>query len=390
MKENIYLLDFSFWKKKFLSCFFPEGNCIFISSEKFLSLISKHRISRDAPATVAIWATAKDSRSAKAIRGQIRTLPLMKLVYLEDGFIRSLGLGSNFYYPYSLVADDLGIYFDPSAPSRLEKIMEETLTREDRRDQLERAEKLRKSIIDHRQSKYYRASERQFLKRVADLKGHIRHNEEIGRIFEKVIFVPGQVSDDASVLAGGCGYDIISLLKEVRSKYPDGCIIVKVHPDAYSGNRNGGATVDELNRYADMVFTSEFNSLECIEAAEEVHTISSLTGFEALLRGKKVICYGMPFYAGYGLTEDVAVARRHPVALAARERRYRQGYTLQDLIYAALISYPLYYNWEITHTTDAEGIVQQFAGMSESRRSLFCYAVFFGLVKPWMRLTGKA
>lgn len=34
-------------------------------------------------------------------------------------------------------------------------------------------------------------------------------------------------------------------------------------------------------------------------------------GFEALLAGKKVTCYGMPFYAGWGLTNDkLTIARR--------------------------------------------------------------------------------
>ena len=35
---------------------------------------------------------------------------------------------------------------------------------------------------------------------------------------------------------------------------------------------------------------------------DEVHTLTSLTGFEALLRGIEVHAYGGPFYAGWGLT----------------------------------------------------------------------------------------
>ena len=40
-------------------------------------------------------------------------------VALEDGFLRSLGLGDT--PPLSLCVDDLGIYYDIATPSRLEK-----------------------------------------------------------------------------------------------------------------------------------------------------------------------------------------------------------------------------------------------------------------------------
>jgi len=53
--------------------------------------------------------------------------------------------------------------------------------------------------------------------------------------------------------------------------------------------------------------------------------MTSLSGFEALLRDKKVVTYGSPFYAGWGLTEDHAVT----------ERRCRRR-TLEELIYLAL------------------------------------------------------
>ncbi|MDB5316990.1 MAG: capsular biosynthesis protein [Rhodospirillales bacterium] len=60
-----------------------------------------------------------------------------------------------------------------------------------------------------------------------------------------------------------------------------------------------------------------------------MHTITSLTGFEALLRGKRVACHGMPFYSGWGLTEDRQVLPR-------RVRRL----SLDALVAGALIAYP--------------------------------------------------
>ena len=60
--------------------------------------------------------------------------------------------------------------------------------------------------------------------------------------------------------------------------------------------------------------------------------MTSLMGFEALMRGKRVITYGQPFYAGWGLTHDQGpkIARRE------------DGVSLAGLVHAALIGYPLY------------------------------------------------
>lgn len=81
---------------------------------------------------------------------------------------------------------------------------------------------------------------------------------------------------------------------------------------------------------------------QCLALVDVVHTISSLTGFEALLRGREVVCYGVPFYAGFGLTVDVMESDNAP-KLAAMARRKRQTpLDLPALIYGVLIEYPLY------------------------------------------------
>ena len=72
---------------------------------------------------------------------------------------------------------------------------------------------------------------------------------------------------------------------------------------------------------------------ESLEQVDEVHVMTSLAGFEALLRGRKVVCYGQPFYAGWGLTTDV-----HPP-----ERR-RRLLSLDALVAGALILYPRYFS----------------------------------------------
>ena len=43
-------------------------------------------------------------------------------------------------------------------------------------------------------------------------------------------------------------------------------------------------------------------NVSLISLVDEVHTITSLVG--QIRHRKKVITYGLPFYAGWGLTED--------------------------------------------------------------------------------------
>src|SRR3546814_2089924 len=84
---------------------------------------------------------------------------------------------------------------------------------------------------------------------------------------------------------------------------PDAFIVYKPHPDVVSGNRMGKIQLAEAQKWADHI-AMELSVTSCIDACAEVHTMTSLTGFDALLRGKHVVTYGQPFYAGWGLTED--------------------------------------------------------------------------------------
>jgi capsular polysaccharide export protein len=60
---------------------------------------------------------------------------------------------------------------------------------------------------------------------------------------------------------------------------------------------------EDIARWADCQ-ALDADIIQCIQLADELHTMTSLSGFEALMHGKRVFCYGMPFYAGWGLTQD--------------------------------------------------------------------------------------
>jgi capsular polysaccharide export protein len=93
------------------------------------------------------------------------------------------------------------------------------------------------------------------------------------------------------------------LLRTVRERNPDAFIVFKPHPDVLVGNRKGQVVAEDIARWADCQ-ALDADIIQCIQLADELHTMTSLSGFEALMHGKRVFCYGMPFYAGWGLTQD--------------------------------------------------------------------------------------
>ena len=234
---------------------------------------------------------------------------------MEDGFVRSVGLGAKLIRPYSLVLDDLGIYYNANQPSRLEQILCNLTL-----NQLQRArtEKLILNIIEQNISKYNIAGDN-------DWPSDIPPNK-------KVILVVGQVADDASIAFGTtelCNTNE-QLLIQVKKNNPSAYIIYKPHPDVTNGLRQGDIPLNITTLNANAVVTQTDMSL-CIQACDELHTMTSLAGFEALLRHKRVFCYGQPFYSGWGLTTD----------LQPNSRRSKQ-LDLLTLTYGTLITYPVY------------------------------------------------
>jgi capsular polysaccharide export protein len=235
------------------------------------------------------------------------------LLRVEDGFIRSRGLGSGFLPPCSIIADASGIYYDPSRPSDLETMLLQTAFAP---ALLGRARALARRLVAEGITKYGAGATALALP---------------PRDGRRRILVPGQVADDLSVVHGGAGIaGNLALLARVRAANPDGFIIYKPHPDVEAGHRAGWISDESAAAHADLI-AKQAPIIALIEAADEVHVLTSLAGFEALLRGRKVVTYGQPFYAGWGLTEDHA-----PVA-----RRCRR-LTLDELCAATLLLYPRY------------------------------------------------
>ncbi|MFV2030309.1 capsular polysaccharide biosynthesis protein [Neisseria sp. S1] len=303
LRGDIYCIGMSLWKRAVMKPFFNVPSCRlhFVSSLKSLQ---KKQLSPQA--RLLAWGRGHDDLATYAAKNN---LPLLRM---EDGFIRSVGLGSNLVPPLSLVIDDIGIYFNAQTPSRLEYILQNQHFEE---NDIQTALLLRQSLTESAITKYNIGG--------SDL--------QLPTTDKKVLLVPGQVEDDASIRYGSPTiYTNLELLKTVRATNPDAYILYKPHPDVVSGNRIGGVSDKDAKSYADQI-VAEIDILTCLEHADEVHTMTSLTGFEALLRGKQVYCYGLPFYAGWGLTHDFL-----PI-----DRRSRK-LSLEELIAGTLIHYPSY------------------------------------------------
>lgn len=250
---------------------------------------------------VMAWAGKADALTGPVIR-------------VEDGFLRSRGLGAELVPPLSLVCDPEGIYYDPMRPSRMEALIRSR--RELSPSQSRRVSALRDQIRAARLSKY-------------NLGGGVPDLPDGHRIL-----VPGQVEDDASIRSGaGDVATNAALLRAAREANPDAVLVYKPHPDVEAGLRSGAVDAQVVQELGAVV-AHHADPIALIETCDAVWTMTSLLGFEALLRDVPVTCTGVPFYAGWGLTTDLG---------NVPERR-RLHVTIEGLIHAALVDYPRYHD----------------------------------------------
>ncbi len=317
-RGTIYCFGYQFWKRRYVRAYLrcPGNRIVFCRDE------SEAEAAGCSSSSVLLSWGQRGFAPARALADKHGAA----LWRMEDGFLRSVGLGSDLVTPASLVVDREGIYYDPTAPSELESILESF---EPVPGELERARALREFIVAAGLSKYNVGRDRAI-------------DTPSGKT---IVLVPGQVEDDASIQLGCREIRTnAALLAAAREARPDAFIIYKPHPDVLSGNRRGQVSATAA-RAADLV-VEDATLAQCLAAADEIHTMTSLVGFEGLLRGLRVVVYGQPFYSGWGLTED-----RHP--LVRRTRRL----TLDALVAGALIRYARYLNPDTGRFTTPERTV---------------------------------
>jgi len=315
---QVHAVGFSRWKQPIVQAYFAGSTVRFARPTDPVP----------AGAVLALWGMAKapSARGAKPAA----------VVRLEDGFLRSVGLGGDLVRPLSWVMDTVGMYYDASSPSGLERLLATHVFDDALR---QRARALRERLCALQLTKYNT--------------GRGTWTRPTGAA--RVVLVVGQVELDAAVRHGAPGvHTNLALLKAVRACRPADCVVYKPHPDVVARLRASGRGEHDAARWCDAVLP-DVPMGALLAQVDEVHVLSSLAGFEALLRGLPVVTWGCPFYAGWGLTED-----REP--LARRSRRLM----LDELVAATLLLYPTYVSRSTGRFTTAERVAEELLAWREA------------------------
>src|SRR5688572_18343336 len=126
---RVFCFGFRPWKKAYVRQYLASAaeEVVFVHFAREAQLRGFDRDAR-----IVVWGSGEGPEVQKLVRRFGAAIWRM-----EDGFLRSVGLGSDRYSPLSLVLDREGIYYDPTHPSQLET----ELSQRDFADDLARARK---------------------------------------------------------------------------------------------------------------------------------------------------------------------------------------------------------------------------------------------------------
>lgn len=236
---------------------------------------------------------------------------------MEDGFLRSIGLGVDGSPALSFSLDDIGVYYDATRPSRMENILNSTGW--ETPELMEDAKRAMNLIKTNYLSKYN--------------VGEILKEENFRQNGKKRILVVDQTFGDMSISLGlGNQQSFINMYNKAKEENPEADFYLKVHPDVIAGKKQGNIT-DIKEDENTILLTEDSNPLSLIEHMDKVYCVTSQMGFEALIMGKEVRCFGMPFYAGWGVTNDEIILDRR-----------KKVRTVEELFAASYIIYCTYLN----------------------------------------------
>jgi lipopolysaccharide biosynthesis glycosyltransferase len=234
---------------------------------------------------------------------------------------------------FGFIIDDMGSYFDARQPSRMETILNDdafSLSAE----QTQRARALIASINTRRFTKYNKYVSAKPLKR---------------GIEKGAIVVIDQKMGDASIeFARAETRSFQRMLSTAIAENPGRTIYLKAHPD----NLHRDASGTTLLHPRVKLIADEVSAPDLVDLASKVYVVSSQVGFEALLRGKQVVVFGLPFYAGWGLTDD-----RVPVP------RRRQRRSIEDLFHVSCIQLSVYVDPTTARLIEMEEMLDLIDGM---------------------------
>ncbi|WP_244610473.1 capsular polysaccharide biosynthesis protein [Microvirga pakistanensis] len=314
--SRYYVLGLSPWKD-FINYWLPDRPIVrrdkAISRFSFYTSLAPWMLAEKAP-EVYVWGYKYPAFVERFCRS--RKIPFIRI---EDGFLRSVALGATKAPPISLCFDRSSIYFDATQASDLERLLETYDFAADSQ-LLQRARAGIDKLVNSRLSKYNTSSD-------------IDIETIYGPKDRKRVLVVGQVEGDASIRKG-CNRQIDNneLVTIAARENPDAQIIYKPHPEVLHGTRQNQSDPRAVRHLA-LVLEQDITLADTFKTIDHVYTITSLSGFEALIRGIRVTCIGMPFYAGWGATDDRQECNRRTA------RR-----SVEEIFAAAYILYPRYFD----------------------------------------------
>lgn len=298
------------WKRGYVRNYLYEYKVIFVGLNRDLQRYES--LASLANVVVIVW-----GRSVlKHIHDFAHSFSL-PIHHIEDGFVRSVGLGANRAAPMSICFDKNGLYYDSNQPSDLENLLN-FYDFDNDKELMEKAKDLFHRVVENNITKY-------------NLPDTDMSESIYGPKTKKRILVIGQVEDDQSLIYG-CDklFSNRDLLEIAISENPNAQIIYKRHPDIMLGKRQELSNIADLGDDIENI-TTNISLKDALNQVDHVYVMTSLAGFEALMYGVNVTTLGAPFYSGWGLTDD-----RSPVP------RRKRALNILEVFAAAYILYPRY------------------------------------------------
>tara|TARA_R110001583_G_scaffold127562_1_gene279203 strand:+ start:3792 stop:7304 length:3513 start_codon:yes stop_codon:yes gene_type:complete len=312
-KPIAFLWGFNDWKFGFTSDYLPEYRCAFSPRKSMGALAIRAFLKlKEKPSVFLVWGYT-ENRYIRFLAWYFK----IQIIRVEDAFIRSAELGASHATPYSLVFDKTGLYYDARSPSGLENILNTYVFKENP-DLLTSAKKTINDIVELKLSKYNPPE-----LNTAGISFKIKTRQRIA--------ILGQVDGDASLRYGNPrNWSSIQLIKLAKYEHPEAEVFYRPHPEVFKGYQKSKFKNKLVEKFC-TITSPEEPILDFLKTIDHVYTITSLTGFEALIRGIKVTCVGAPFYSGWGLTDDRVKIKRRKAKLS-----------LEELFAGAYLLYPRY------------------------------------------------
>ena len=330
--HTCYAVGFSLWKRAFVKEFIGDMalEVRFCHSAK----VARRLAAQSKDNAILVWGNNEFRLESWARRYDVA------FWRMEDGFVRSVGLGADLRRPSCLVVDTQGLYYRAEQPSDILTLLNNTRFDETQRA---RGKALQEMLNAQAVTKYNLG----YSDQVSGTERLGIRQQAGGR---EIILVPGQYEADQSIQnSRGAVKSNLALLQATRTAYPEGFILFKEHPDLYSGVRPGALGETAALQYADL-YVTHVDMHELLQECDRVSTMTSLTGFEALIRNRSVHVWGSPFYAGWGLTDD---------ELEFPERTAK--ITTEELVYTALVLYCRCFSWVTRSEASPEQVIEELA-----------------------------